>query len=187
MTDTAVHPSTAPAVAPIAFRTPWGHIAVILLAAAGLVLNIIGGNASMAGPVEEIMYFGISVDLAAVILVCGIGLVVSLRAPRATRSSVFPLLGLGFSLIAAIAWAVNADGLFDTLFSDGRGRYMYDTVGPFYSGIAWVLGAVFSAYGLRRRGLAWANTAAVLGILLWTIVLAGAIASGLLYGADLTD
>lgn len=188
MTDTAVDADPTPSVAAAAFRTPWGHIAVILLASVGLVLNIIGGNESIAGPVEEIMYFGISVDLGVAILVCSIGLVVSLLSPRAQRSIAFPKLGLAFSLVAFVAWLVNADGLFATLFFDGRGRYMHDTVGPFFFGIPWVLGAIFSAYGLRGRGgSAKSNAAASVGLLLWAVVLAGVIASGLLYGADLTD
>lgn len=168
-------------------RTPWGHVVVIVLATVGLVLNIIGREQDIGGPVEDVMSIGISIDLVAAILACAIGLIITLVEPWSRPAIVFPWLGLGFSVLAFGAWILNADGLFETLFFDGRGRYMFDTAGPFYAGIPWVLGAVFSSYGLRRQSSGHRNAAAITGIALWGVVLVGAIASALLYGADLTD
>lgn len=184
MTDTAVPANPLHTT----LRTPWGHAAVVVLASAGLVLNIIGGSGfPESAPIEDAMNAGISIDLGAAIVACGVGLVVALMAPRARPTVVFPWLGLGFSVIAFVAWVLNADGLFGTLFAGERGRYMFDTFGPFYFGIPWVLGAVFSAYGLRRRDSARGNAAAIAGLVIWAIMLVGAVASALLYGADLTD
>jgi len=178
----------APNVLATTQRTPWGHLAVIVLSAAGLALNIVGGlGFPEAAPIEDAMNVGISIDLAALVIVCGTGLIHSLQEPWARPARVFPWLGLGLSLVAFVAWMVNAGGLFETLFANGRGRYMLDTVGPFYFGIPWVLGATFSAYGLRRGGSGWRNAASIAGLALWAIVLVGAVASALVYAADLTD
>lgn len=169
-------------------RTPWGHVVVAAIALVGIVLNFVGGAGfPFNAPVEQAMNIGISIDLAAVILVCGIGITVALGRRPARAALVFPWIGLAFSFAVFVMWLLSSGGLWETLFLGGRGRYMLDTVAPFYAGIPWVLGAVFSTYGLRRGGERMHTVACIAGIVLWAIVLAGAIASALLYGMDLTD
>lgn len=193
-------PAPTPAAAPAApaqplvdpsrtaLASPWGHAVVAGLAIVGIVLNVIGGAGfPAAAPVEWVMNAGITIDLVAVAIACGIGFGVSLRARAVRPARVFPWLGLGFAALVLVFWAATAAGLFETVFLDGRGRYMNDVAAPFYAGAPWVLGAVFSAYGVRRRTTPLLNAAAWTGIGLWAIVLVGALASALLYAADLTD
>lgn len=185
---------SAPAPAPVsdptrtALTSPWGHAVAGGLALLGIVLNVVGafgfpGNA----PVEQIMNAGITIDLVAVVIACGIGFGANLRTRPARPARVFPWIALGLSVVALIAWAVTAGGLFETLFAGGRGRYMNDTSGAFTLGIPWTLGAIFGAFGLRRRTTPLLAGAAWAAIALWAVVLIGVIASALLYGADLTD
>jgi hypothetical protein len=158
------------------------------LALVGIVLNVVGGAGfPAAAPVEWLMNAGLTIDLVAVLIACGIGFGVSLRARPVRPALVFPWLGLGFSALALVAWAVSAGGLFETLFLGGRGRYMEDVAGAFVLGVPWLLGAIFSAYGLRRRTRPALNAASWAGIALWAVVLVGVLASALLYAADLTD
>jgi hypothetical protein len=133
------------------------------------------------------MNAGITIDLVAVFIACAIGFGVSVRMRPARPSRVFPWLGLGFSAVALVAWAVTSQGLWDTLLADGRGRYMNDIAGAFTLGIPWTLGAIFSAYGIRGRTRPHLNAVAFTGIGLWAVVLLGVLASALLYAADLTD
>lgn len=173
---------------PAARRVPWGFAVVGGVALVGIVLNFIGlarfpGNA----PVEMVMAFGIGIDLLAAIVVAVVGLVIALVRPMSGPSRVFPWLGLGFAAVALIAWAVAAGGLFETLLAGGRGRYMNDTGGVFLFGIPWVLGAAFSVFGLRHPSTPARMLASVGGIVLWAIVVAGAVASSVLYGMGLTD
>jgi len=178
----------APPVPATAQRVAWGHIVVLVLSAIGLALNIVGGlGFPSAAPIEDAMNVGISIDLGALVVICGTGLIFSLQEPQGRPARVLPWLGLGFSLVAFVAWAVNAGGLFETVFANGRGRYMLDTVGPFYFGIPWVLGATFSAYGLRRGAPRARTAASIAGLVLWAVVLIGALASALLYAAHQTD
>ncbi|QNO36805.1 hypothetical protein H4J02_09965 [Protaetiibacter sp. SSC-01] len=185
-------PEAAP-VAPsdplrIATPSPWGHAVVAALALVGIVLNVIGGAGfPAAAPVEWLMNAGLTIDLVAVLIACGIGVGVTLRARPVRPALVFPWLGLGLSAVALLAWAVGAVGLYETLFFGGRGRYMEDVGGAFLAGIPWALGAIFSAYGIRRGTQRRLNVAAWVGIAMWAIVLVGVLASALLYAADLTD
>lgn len=169
-------------------RVPWGHAVATGLALVGLVLNIAGSAQFPSNaPMEQAMSFGISIDLIAVIVACTVGFWLSLARPAARSARVFPWIGLAFSAIVFVLYAVTAGGLYDTLFFGGRGRYMNDVAVPFMLGIPWVLGAVFSAYGLRAGGKPRMNIPAIIGLALWAILLAGVVASALLYGADLTD
>jgi hypothetical protein len=174
------------------FRTatlsPWGHAVVAALALVGIVLNVLGGAGFPSNaPVEWIMNAGLTIDLVAVFIACAIGFGISLRMRPARPSRVFPWLGLGFAVLALVAWAMASQGLWETLLLDGRGRYMNDTAGAFYLGVPWVLGAIFCAYGVRGRTKPHLNAVAFTGIGLWAIVLLGVLASALLYAADLTD
>lgn len=182
----------APAAGFDPFRTaalsPWGHAVAAGLALVGIVLNVVGGAGFPANaPVEWIMNAGLTIDMVAVFIACAIGFGVSVRMRPARPSRVFPWLGLGFSALALLAWGLTSQGLWETLLADGRGRYMNDTLGAFVLGIPWALGAIFSAYGVRRRTKPHLNAVAFTGIGLWAIVLAGVLASALLYAADLTD
>ncbi|MFT4285493.1 MAG: hypothetical protein QM598_11735 [Protaetiibacter sp.] len=184
----AAHPQPLPDLSRTALPSPWGHAVVAGLAIVGIALNVVGGAGfPSAAPVEWLMNAGITIDLVAVAIACGIGFGVSLRARPVRPSLVFPWLGLGLAAVAVVFWAATAGGMFDTVFLGGRGRYMEDVAGPFYLGVPWTLGAVFSAYGVRGRTRPLLNAAAWTGIGLWAIVLVGAIASALLYAADLTD
>jgi len=171
-----------------ALPSPWGHAVAAGLALMGIVLNVIGGAGFPSNaPVEWIMNAGITIDIVAVFLACAIGFGISLRVRPVRPSRVFPWLGLGFSALALLGWASMSAGLWETLFGTGRGRYMDDVFGAFLLGIPWVLGAVFSAYGLRRRTKPVLATASWAGIALWAVVLLGVLSSALLYAADLTD
>jgi hypothetical protein len=171
-----------------AVHSPWGHAVAGGLALVGIVLNVLGGAGFPSNaPVEWIMNAGITIDLVAVFIACAIGFGITLRRRPARPSLVFPWLGLGLTAVALIAWALASQGLWDTLLTGGRGRYMYDTAGAFYLGIPWALGAIFSAYGVRGRTRPHLNAVAFTGIGLWAITLLGVLASALLYAADLTD
>ncbi len=170
-----------------AIASPWGHAVVALLALVAIVINVAGGAGfPAAAPVEWFMNAGLTIDLVAVLIACGIGFRVSLRARPVRPTRVFPWLALGFSFFAFLAWLVFADGLLATL-TGGRGRYMEDVAGAFLLGPLWTLGAIFAAYSLRRRGKASLTAVSWASIALWVIVLAGVLASALLYAADLTD
>ncbi len=184
--------SAAPQVPSDPFRiatpSPWGHAVAAGLALLGIVLNVVGGAGfPPAAPVEWLMNAGLTIDLVAVLIACGIGFAVTLRSRPVRPALVFPWLGLGLSAAALVAWAVSAGGLVETLFLGGRGRYMDDVAGAFLLGVPWTLGAIFSAYGLRRGTKPYLNAASWAGIGLWAVVLAGVLASALLYAADLTD
>lgn len=173
---------------PTARRLPWGFVAAGTLAVVGAVMNFVGlSGFPNNAPVEMLMAFGIGLDILAVVVVCIVGLIVALTRPLGRPSRIFPWLGLGFAMVALIAWAITAGGLFDTLFAGGRGRYMNDTFGPFLLGIPWALGAIFSAFGMRHPSTTGRTVASIVGIALWAIVLAGVAASSILYGLDLTD
>jgi len=180
----------APPVDPrrTAALTPSAHVVVAGLAVVGLVLNVLGGAGFPSNaPVEWIMNAGLTIDIVAVALACGIGAGVSTRMRPARPSRVLPWLGLGFGVVAVVAWAVTSGGMWESLLGLGRGRYMDDTGGVFTVGIGWVLGGAFSAYGVRRRQAGHLNAAAWCGVAMWAIVLVGVVASALLYAADLTD
>lgn len=181
-------PGASPDPLATAMLSPWGHLLVLVLAIVGIVLNVIGGAGFPSNaPVEWIMNAGITIDLVAVALACGIGLLVARSRRLARPARVFPWLGLGFAVVSLLAWALASTGLWETLFLEGRGRYMNDVGGAFYLGVPWALGAIFSAYGVRGNTKPHLNAAAYVGIALWAVVLAGVLASALLYAADLTD
>ncbi|PZQ88099.1 MAG: hypothetical protein DI534_11525 [Leifsonia xyli] len=181
-------PVTGPDPLRTATPSPWGHAVAAGLALVGIALNV-GGGAGFpsSAPVEWIMNAGITIDLVAVLVACGIGFGVSLRQRAVRPALVFPWLGLALALVGFFSWAVMSGGLFETLIFGGRGRYMTDIGGAFYTGVAWTLGAIFSAYGLRGRTRPAPNIAAWVGIGLWALTLIGVVTSALLYAADLTD
>lgn len=184
----AAVPGASPDPLATAVQSPWGHLVVLVLAVVGIVVNVIGGAGFPANaPVEWIMNAGLTIDLVAVALACGIGLLVTKRRRLTRPSHVFPWVGLGLSAVALGAWAVVSQGLWATLFFEGRGHYGTDTMGAFLFGIPWALGAIFSAYGVRANTKPYLNAAAIVGIVLWAVVLLGVLTSALLYAADLTD
>ncbi|TPX03319.1 hypothetical protein FJ656_17805, partial [Schumannella luteola] len=106
-------------------QSPWGRLVVALLALAGLVANVVGGvGFPNSAPAEWLVNAGVTIDLVATLIACGIGFAVSVRARPAALARVFPWLGLGLSLVAVVAWALTAGGLVETLFQGGRGRYL---------------------------------------------------------------
>lgn len=181
-------PGASPDPLATALLSPWGHLVVFLLAVVGIVVNVSGGaNFPSNAPVEWIMNAGITIDLVAVAIACGIGVRVARGRRLARPARVFPWLGLGLGIVAVVTWAVSSSGLWETLFLGGRGRYMNDVAGAFLFGIAWALGAIFSAYGVRGNTRPHLNVVSAFGIVLWAVVLVGVLASAVLYGLDLTD
>lgn len=181
-------PGASPDPRATALLSPWGHLAVLVLALLGLVVNVIAGaNFPSNAPIEWIMNAGLTIDLVAVVIACGIGVSISRRRTLARPARSFPWWGLGFGLLALVAWLAASAGLWETVFLGGRGRYMDDVGGAFLTGILWSLGAIFSAYGVRKRASWTLNLVAVIGIVLWLIVLLGVLASAVLYAVDLTD
>lgn len=182
-------PPTRPLpIADPAVRSGWVFASVAVAAIIGWIVNMIAGFAFPSGaPAEWVYNAGISLDLIAVAIASGVGALLSIRPRPVRKARVFPWLGLGFGLVAVVAWAVNASGLYDTLFFGGRGRYLLDTAGAFFLGAVWALGAIFSVWGYRTPPRPWHNAAAIAGIALWAIVLIGVAASAVLYALDLTD
>lgn len=171
-----------------AVLVPWGHLAVLVLAVIGLAVNVLAGaNFPGNAPVEWIMNAGITINLVAVVIACAIGVSVSRRRRLARPARAFPWVGLALAGLAFASWLLSSAGLWDTLFLGGRGHYMNDIGGAFIAGVPWVLGAIFSAYGVRKRSTGHLNLVAIIGIVLWGIVLVGVLASAALYGVDLTD
>lgn len=161
---------------------------VAAAAIVGWIVNMVAGFGFPSNaPVEWVYNAGISLDLIAVAIATGIGALLSIRPHPVSKARVFPWLGLGFSLLALVGWALASGGMWATLLLGGRGRYMEDVGGAFYLGAVWALGAIFSAYGYRKPAHPWHNAAAIAGIVLWAAVLVGVLLSACLYAADLTD
>lgn len=181
-------PQPDPQILDPAHRSVWVLAGVAAAAIVGWVVNMIAGfGFPQNAPVEWVYNAGISLDLIGVAIATGIGALLSIRPHPVRKARVFPWLGLGFGVVAVIGWAVASGGLWDTLLFGSRGRYMEDTAGAFFLGAVWSLGAIFSAYGFRRPAHRGHNAAAIVGIVLWAVVLVGVLLSAVLYAVDLTD
>lgn len=169
-------------------RSLWVLASVAVAAIVGWIVNMVAGfQFPQNAPVEWVYNAGISLDLIGVAIATGIGALLTIRPHPVRKARVFPWLGLGFGVVAVVAWAISSGGMWDTLLFGGRGRYMIDVGGAFYLGALWSLGAIFSAYGYRKPARPWHNAAAIAGIALWAIVLVGVATSAVLYALDLTD
>jgi len=144
-------------------------------------------------PVEQVMAFGISIDLVAAAIALGVRAAViagRTRAPYAgpATAGAFAVTGivlagitvlafLGLSVVPSIAVAVEGGDL----------RYMGLSSGMVFLGIPWVAGVFFSAAAYRPgRGTRNSVLSLVaLGALL--VVAAATVAAALAYGAGLTE
>jgi hypothetical protein len=188
-------PSAAERLTPIvlpagaATRSPVLLLGVAIAAAAGLVLNVAGLiGFPYNAPVEQVYALGISVDLLAIVIVCGLGALISRRGYPLRSQSVISVVALAFAVGATVLWIV-AGGVTSIiqLFTAEGGRYMYASAGLFFGGAIWVLAVVFASHGYRRGGTPRNNLLAI-GALALAGALAGyAIVSSVIYGLGLTN
>jgi len=180
-------PIVLPAGAPT--RSPVLLLAVAIAAAAGLVVNLAGlVGFPYNAPVEQIYALGISVDLLAIVIVCGLGALMSRRGYPLRAQTVLTVVALAFAVGAALLWMV-AGGIASViqLFTAEGGRYMYATSGLFFGGAIWVLAVIFGAHGYRRGGAPRNNLLAIAALALAGALAAYAIVSSLIYGLGLTN
>lgn len=208
MTDTpepAPEPVAMAPVVPGAISPPtvvWRSRAA-LIATGGLaivagILTIIGGlNFPSGAPVEQIYCFGLIVDLAAVAIAVGAisaveftrrGIPGRADVPVNTRLSVFAIVAVALSAVAAFAWA-GGGGIeqLGYLVSGIRPRYMYATGALFIAGIPWALGAVFGALGFRPGGNRVTNVLALVALAIWAVLAIITTVHAVVYGLDLSD
>ncbi|GHF24135.1 hypothetical protein [Pseudolysinimonas yzui] len=180
-------PIVLPAGAPT--RSPVLLLAVAIAAAAGFIVNLAGlvGFPHNA-PVEQIYALGISVDLLAIVVVCGLGALMSRRGYPLRAETPLTVVALAFAVGAALLWMV-AGGIASViqLFTAEGGRYMYASAGLFFGGAIWVLAVVFGAHGYRRGGTPRNNALAIAALALAGGLAGYAIFSSLTYGLGFTN
>lgn len=172
-----------------ATRSPVLLLGVAIAAAAGLIVNVAGLiGFPYNAPVEQIYALGISIDLLAIVIVCGLGAFVSRRGYPLRGQSVFTVVALAFAVGATLMWML-AGGVASIiqLFTADGGRYMYASAGLFFGGAVWVLAVIFAAHGYRRGGTPRNNALAVAALALAGALAVYAIASALIYGLGLTN
>lgn len=172
-----------------ATRSPVLLLGVAIAAAAGLLVNIAGLiGFPYNAPVEQIYALGISIDLLAIVVVCGLGAFVSRRGYPLRSQSVITVIALAFAVGATLMWML-AGGVASViqLFTAEGGRYMYASAGLFFGGAVWVLAVIFAAHGYRRGGTPRNNALAAAALALAGSLAVYAIASALIYGIGLTN
>lgn len=172
-----------------ATRSPVLLLGVAIAAAAGLIVNVAGLiGFPYNAPVEQVYALGISIDLLAIVIVCGLGAFVSRRGYPLRSQSVITVIALAFAVGATLMWML-AGGVASViqLFTAEGGRYMYASAGLFFGGAVWVLAVIFAAHGYRRGGTARNNALAVAALALAGALAVYAIASALIYGLGLTN
>jgi hypothetical protein len=188
------------AVAPptIVWRSRVALIATGGFALLAGILTVIGGlNFPSGATIEGIYCFGLIVDLATVVIVIGALTIVEYvrrgvqehaAVPVNTRPSIFAIVALGLSLVAAFAWA-GGGGLeqLGYLLGGIRPRYMYATGTLFVAGIPWALGAIFGVLGFRPGGNRVTNALGLAAVAIWAILAVLTTVAALVYGADLSD
>jgi len=163
-------------------------VVVAIAAAVGLIANTVGlvGFPSNA-PVEQIYALGINVDLLAIIVVSGVGALVSRRGYPLRASTAITTIAVAFAAAAGVVW-VLAGGISSLVgLAIGSGRYMYASGGLFYGGALWVLAVIFASHGYRRGGSRQNNVIAFVALGVAGILALYAIVSSVLYGLGLTD
>lgn len=164
-------------------------VSVAVAALVALILNLGGlfGFPSNA-PVEAIFAFGITVDLAAIVIACGIGAVMARRRYPLRASTPISVVALAFAVAATLIWALTS-GIASIILLLGPedGRYMHAAGGLFISGTLWVLAVVFGAHSYRRGGTRRNNVFAIVALALVGAVVAYAVFSSVIYGMGLTE
>ncbi|WP_309713269.1 hypothetical protein [Pseudolysinimonas sp.] len=191
----SARPSSAETLTPIVLpagaptRSPALLLGVAIAAAAGLIVNVAGlVGFPYNAPVEQIYALGISIDLIAIVIVCGLGALMSRRGYPLRAQSAITVVALAFALGAAVLWMV-AGGIASViqLFTPEGGRYMYASAGLFYGGATWVLAVIFGSHGYRAGGTLRNNATAFAALALAGVLASYAIASSLIYGLGLTN
>lgn len=168
--------------------TPAGHGTVLLASTVAFIANLIAGFGFPSNaPAEWLVNAGIGLALFATMVVSGVGLVVSLRRGLVRPNRVFPWLAFGFALVSTVAWLAYSNGLWETLAGTGRGAYVADVGGAFLTLPLWAAAPVFAGFALRRRGPVLGTMLSWAAIVLWVALVAGVVASAVLYSAGLTD
>lgn len=208
MTDTpkpapepvAMAPVVPGAVAPptVVWRSRAALIATGGLALLTGVLTVIGGlNFPSGAAIEGIYCFGLIVDLAAVAIAVGVitaveftrrGIPGRAEVPVNTRLSVFAIVAIALSAVAAFAWAGSgALEQLGYLVGGIRPRYMYATGGLFIGGVPWALGAIFGVLGFRPGGNRVTNVLALVALAIWAVLALITTVHAVVYGLDLSD
>jgi hypothetical protein len=179
-------PIVLPAGAPT--RSPVLLLGVAITAAAALIVNLAGlVGFPYNAPVEQIYALGISVDLAVIVLVSGLGAALSRRGYPLRAETVLTVLAVTFAVGAVLLWMV-AGGVASVIqLATGAGRYMYASAGLFFGGAIWVLAVIFGSHGYRRGGTSRNNALAISALAISGVLVGYAIASSLIYGLGLTD
>jgi hypothetical protein len=162
-------------------------IAVGVAALVGLIANTVGlvGFPSNA-PVEQIYALGINLDLLAIIVVSGVGALVSRRGYPLRASTPLTTIAIAFAAASAVIWMLA--GGFGSIvgLAIGSGRYMYASAGLFYGGALWVLAVIFASHGYRRGGTRQNNVVAIVALGVAGTLALYAIVSSVIYGLGLT-
>ncbi|WP_166867522.1 hypothetical protein [Salinibacterium sp. ZJ70] len=168
--------------------TPAGHGTVLVISTAAFITNLVAGIGFPSNaPAEWLVNAGIGLALFATMVVSGVGLAVSLRRGLVRPNRVFPWLAFGFALISTMVWLAYSAGLWETLAGTGRGAYVVDVGGAFLTLPLWAAAPMFAGFALRRRGPALGTALSWAAIVLWVALVAGVVASAVLYSAGLTD
>jgi hypothetical protein len=179
-------PIVLPAGSPT--RSPVLLIGVGVAALIGLIANTVGlvGFPSNA-PVEQIYALGINVDLVAVIVVSGLGALLSRRGYPLRATTPITTIAIAFAAAAAVIWVLAGGAGSIVGLAIGSGRYMYATAGLFYGGALWVLAAIFASHGYRRGGARTGNLIAIVALGVVGVLVLFAIVSSVIYGLGLTN
>lgn len=161
-----------------------------VLFAVGLALDIWGGlNFPSGANIEEVLWGGITVDIAIGLLVAAIGALIAAwhRFVLASGSAV-TVVGVVMVGIALAGWIwLSGIGIVQRLPTGARARYMYDVSGAFYFGIPWIVGTILCVYGYRRGGRRVDAVLGLIGAVVGLLLLAATVTSAVLYGLGLTD
>lgn len=193
MTD-APSPYAAPNVQPIPTPVARTTAAVLPVTIALGALAFVGGAVNIAfgamfpgnAPVEQIYAFGVTVDLAAVVLAVGIRALIIFRMPRGTASGRLSVLGVvaaALAVIVFVSWVLTGGAEY---WTGGMSRYMTGAGPLFFLGIPWVVSLVLGEIALRRSD-STINSALSIG----TLVLGGivgvlTVAATVIYGLGLS-
>lgn len=193
MTD-APSPYAAPTAQPIPIPVARTTAAILPVTIGVVAAAFVGGVVNIAfgamfpgnAPVEQIYAFGITVDLAAVILAVGIRALIIFRMPRGTASGKLSVLGIiaaALAVIVFVGWVLMGGAEY---WTGGMDRYMTGTGPLFFLGIPWVVSLVLGEIALRRSDSTINATLAIGTLVLGGIVGVTTIATTVIYGLGLS-
>lgn len=159
------------------------------VAFAGAVVNsVFGAMFPSNAPVEQIYYFGITVDLVAVALYCLVRILIVVlarwqRVDSKRNLSVFGIIAAALAAVVFVAWLLLGGVDY---WSHGADRYMTGAGALFFLGIPWVVSLVFADLAMRRNDTLVNRVLAIAATLLGGIVGVLTIAAAVIYGLGMS-